>query len=272
MKSILLYADNGRAFESRFQVALDLARAHGGHITFLQATPLSGFIMMDPMGGSYIPPGLMEQMRADEEQLRQLVEARMVIEGMPWDWTAYDGDVTQAVISASRLADIIILSLDNAATRVHPHPLLSIADVAVETRCPVLAVPTTAKSLNTCGKVLVAWDGGHESANALRSALPVLQTAGSVHLVSVIEPRKAAGFPSVEASAYLSRHGIKSELIEREHGLLSIEETIENVAGEIGADMLVMGAFGHSRLRETLLGGVTRYFLKDSVIPLFLAH
>lgn len=272
MKSILLYADNGSAFESRFQAALDLARTHGGHITFIQATPLSGFIMMDPMGGSYIPSGMMEQVRADEERLRLLVEARMMIEGLPWDWTAYDGDVTQAVISASRLADVVVLSLDNSAANVRPHPLLSIADVAVDTRCPVLGVPTTAKSLNTCGKMLVAWDGGHESANALRSALPMLQSAGSVHLLSVVEPHKGAGFPSVEASAYLSRHGIKSELIERERGLLSIEETIENVAAEIGADLIVMGAFGHSRLRETLLGGVTRYFLRDSVIPLFLAH
>ena len=63
-----------------------------------------------------------------------------------------------------------------------------------------------------------------------------------------------------------------SELLERERGLLAIEEVIENVAGEIGADLLVMGAFGHSRLREVLLGGVTRYFLKDSSIPLLLAH
>lgn len=272
MKSILLYADGGKAFESRFQAALDLARSQSGHITFLQATPLSGYIVMDPMGGSYVPASMLEQLRADEERLRTLVETRMLIEGLPWDWTAYDGDVTQAVISASRLADVIVLSLENTARNVRPHPLLSIADVAVETRCPVLAVPTDAKSLDTSGKILVAWDGGHEAANALRLALPMLQQAASVHLVSIVEPKKAGGFPSTEANAYLSRHGVCSELIERERGLLSIEEVIENVAAEIGAGVIVMGAFGHSRLRETLLGGVTRYFLKDSSIPLLLAH
>jgi len=262
MKSILLYADGGAAFESRFQVALDLARSQSGHITFLQATPLSGFIVMDPMGGSYVPASMLEQLRADEDKLRTLVEARMKVEGMPWDWTAYDGDVTQAVISASRLADVIVLSLENTGRNVRPHPLLAIADVAVETRCPVLAV----------GKILVAWDGSHEAANALKQALPMLQQAQSVHLVSVVEPKKAGGFPSTEASEYLSRHGVRSELIERERGLLAIEEVIENVAAEIGADLLVMGAFGHSRLREVLLGGVTRYFLRDSNIPLLLAH
>jgi nucleotide-binding universal stress UspA family protein len=272
MKAILVYVDGGKAFESRFQAALDLARSQSAHITFLQATPLSGFIVMDPMGGSYVPAGMLEQLRADEARLQSLVEARMMIEGMPWDWTAYDGDATQAIISASRLADVIVLSLDNAARNVRPHPLITVADVAVETRCPVLAVPTDAKSLNTAGKILVAWDGGHESANALRLALPMLQQAASVHLVSIVEPKKAGGFPSTEADAYLSRHGVSSELIERERGLLSIEEVIENVAGEIGADLLVMGAFGHSRLRETLLGGVTRYFLKDSSIPLLVAH
>ncbi|WP_430387886.1 universal stress protein [Blastomonas fulva] len=272
MKSILLYADGGAAFESRFQVALDLARSQSGHVTFLQATPLSGFIVMDPMGGSYVPASMLEQLRADEDKLRTLVEARMKVEGMPWDWTAYDGDVTQAVISASRLADVIVLSLENTGRNVRPHPLLAIADVAVETRCPVLAVPTDAKSLHTGGKILVAWDGSHEAANALKQALPMLQQAASVHLVSVVEPKKAGGFPSTEASEYLSRHGVRSELIERERGLLAIEEVIENVAAEIGADLLVMGAFGHSRLREVLLGGVTRYFLRDSNIPLLLAH
>lgn len=272
MKSILVYADGGKAFESRLQAALDLARSQSGHITFLQATPLSGFIVMDPMGGSYVPAAMLEQLRKDEDRLRTLVEARMMIEGLPWDWIAYDGDVTQAIISASRLADVIVLSLESTARNIRPHPLLSIADVAVETRCPVLAVPTDAKSIYTSGKMLVAWDGGHESANALRLALPMLQQAGSVHLVSIIEPKKATGFPSTEANAYLSRHGVSSELIERERGLLAIEEVIENVAGEIGADLLVMGAFGHSRLRETLLGGVTRYFLKDSNIPLLIAH
>lgn len=272
MKSILLYADGGTAFESRFQVALDLARSQSGHITFLQATPLSGFIMMDPMGGSFVPAGMLAQLRADEEQLRTLIEARMKIEGLPWDWTAYDGDVTQAVISASRLADVIVLSLENSGRNIHPHPLLSIADVAVETRCPVLGVPTDARSLHTGGKMLMAWDGSHEAANALKLALPMLRMAQSVHLVSIVEPKKAGGFPSTEASEYLSRHGVGSELIERERGLLAIEEVIENVAGEIGADLLVMGAFGHSRLREVLLGGVTRYFLKDSNIPLLLAH
>ena len=70
MKSILVYADGGKAFESRLQVALDLARAQNGHITFLQATPLSGFIVMDPMGGSYVPAAMREQLRADEEKLR----------------------------------------------------------------------------------------------------------------------------------------------------------------------------------------------------------
>jgi nucleotide-binding universal stress UspA family protein len=272
MKSILLYADGGAAFESRFQVALDLARSQSGHITFLQATPLSGFIVMDPMGGSYVPASMLAQLRDDEDRLHNMVEARMKIEGMPWDWTAYDGDVTQAVISASRLADVIVLSLENTERNVRPHPLLAIADVAVETRCPVLAVPTDAKALYTAGKVLVAWDGSHESANAVKLALPLLLQAASVHLVTIVEPKKAGGFPSTEASEYLCRHGVSSELIERERGTLSIEEVIENVAAEIGADLLVMGAFGHSRLREVLLGGVTRYFLKDSKVPLLLAH
>lgn len=270
MKSILLYTDHGEAFESRFQAALDLARSQGGHLTFVQVTPFSAFVVMDPMGGSYVPAGTLERLRGEEATLRSKIEERMRGEDVPWDFTQFDGDPVESMVSASRLADVIVLSLGSKEAGVRPHPLLPIGSLATEARCPVLAVPADAKGLSGTGTIMVAWDGSHESANALRAALPLLRGAEAVHLVTVEE--KETAFPSTEASEYLSRHGVSSELHVRPRGSRSIEEALEQAATELKADLLVMGAYGHSRLRETLLGGVTKYFLDDAAVPLLLAH
>ncbi|WP_373488130.1 universal stress protein [Blastomonas sp.] len=270
MKSINVYADHGTAFESRLQAGLDLARSQSGHISFIQVTPYSAFMLMDPMGGSYVPNSTLEQLRVDEAKLRDLIETKMTGEDVTWDFIQYDGDVVQSMVSAARLADVMVLSLDNVEHGVRAHPLLGIDDLVVNSRCPVLAVPFAHKWLNTAGTILVAWDGGHEAANALRAALPMLKRADQVHLLTIAE--KPESFPSTAASAYLSRHGVSSELIARERGDVPIEQVIDHVAGEISADLIVMGAYGHSRLRELLLGGVTKYFLSDSNIPLLLAH
>ena len=105
---------------------------------------------------------------------------------------------------------------------------------------------------------------------AIRAAAPLLAKCGEVHLLSVRE--KQGGFPAPDALCYLSRHGVKAELHELDR-VGSIEETLAAGVARLQGDLLVMGAFGHSRLREFLFGGVTRYFLGNGVAPaLLLAH
>ena len=103
----------------------------------------------------------------------------------------------------------------------------------------------------------------------MRAALPFLQMASEVHLLTVRE--KDNTFPAADAARYLSRHDIHADSHEKERNG-SIAFTIEECAREIGAGVIVMGLFGHSRLRELLMGGVSRDMLDRSQIPLLLAH
>jgi nucleotide-binding universal stress UspA family protein len=117
--------------------------------------------------------------------------------------------------------------------------------------------------------MMVAWDGGHEGARAMRAAVPLLRMASAVHLVAVKNDDEP--FAGLEAASYLSRHDIHAEVheIKREGPAASV---IETTARDLGIGLIVMGLFGKSRLREMVLGGVSRAMLDHSKIPLLLAH
>ena len=125
-------------------------------------------------------------------------------------------------------------------------------------------------SFDISGNALVAWNGSAEAANALRLALPLLLHAAFVHIIEV--NGDAATLPSTEAATYLSRHGIKAELHEWPAKGRSVSDALLNAMSELDGCHLVMGAYGHSRLREFTLGGVTRELILSSSVPLLLAH
>jgi nucleotide-binding universal stress UspA family protein len=140
--------------------------------------------------------------------------------------------------------------------------------VAVAVGSAVLAIPDDS-SVDLDGKAMIAWNGSAESANALRRAVPLLAGAKSVHLITFGNSHNE--FPATEALDYLSQHDIHAELHEYPKEVV-VEEAIERVGEAMGASWIVMGAYGHNRIRETLFGGVTRYMLDSAHFPLFLAH
>lgn len=269
MKTVLLYANEDSGFESRFQAALDVARACDAHISCVQITPYDAFVMGDPFGGVYAIPTLMAEVRSAEVAHRARIERRLGAEGVPWDWTAWDGAPARVVLERARLVDLIVLSLagENAA---YDGPLWLAADVALDAPAPVLAMPPDSRALDCFGPVLVAWDGSPEAAHALRLALPLLAKASAVHLVTVADDE--TGFPTADASIYLARHGLNAELHNWPRDRRSTAEALQDAAAVLHARYLVMGAYGHSRLREAVLGGATRAMLRTSSVPLLLAR
>jgi nucleotide-binding universal stress UspA family protein len=122
------------------------------------------------------------------------------------------------------------------------------------------------------GKVLVAWDGGRAAARAVADALPLMQSA-EVEVVTLVGEKATAQPGSTEPLAqHLARHGVDARFTEIPHGQAPVERTVVEHARERGADLLVMGAFGRSSLREFLLGGVTDSILEKPPLPVFLAH
>jgi nucleotide-binding universal stress UspA family protein len=268
MKTILVHIDSDDGQEARLQAAFDLARAFGGHLHCLQVTPYSAYAMGDTGIGAYPVAALIEAIEAQRREERATVEARLRAEGLSWDWVSRDGDPAERLTEAARLADVVVLNSGpfEAAGGVR---LALTGDVAIHAPAPVVAVSPTSRGLAVTGAALIAWDGSQEAAQAVRAALPLLKMAESVDILTVAE--KPSDFRGRDAAAWLSRHGITAEVIERpDDG--GVEAVIRSVLAERRSAFLVQGAYGHSRLRQTLFGGVTRGLLTDAPVPLVLGH
>lgn len=259
MRSILCPVDRSDTLDDRVETALALARATGGHVTFQIATPFAQMAVWEPFGGAAISAVAINEARHLDEKLRSDLDARLARQDVAFDVIIDDCGRVEAAAAAARFADIAVATLDDPA----------LDEIVLSLRSPILAIPRGHPMLAFDAPVLVAWDGGHESANALRAAVPLLEKASAVHLLTVRE--KDGSFPAADAAAYLSRHGIHADLHEKDRNG-SVADTIQACARDVGAGLVVMGLFGHSRLRELLMGGVSREMLDRSQIPLLLAH
>ena len=269
MKSILLHIYDDDALESRLQAAFDLARAFNGHITCLHATPYEDYLATDPIVVAALPEEFSEKMYQLRSELRARIEARLEAEGVSWDWVHFDELMSTSLIRYSILSDVIIVSLGGPAILKHdPRPLA--AAVSVGARAPVLGVPPDLPALRLDKPAIIAWNASPEAAAALRAALPVLRAVPQVYLVEIEE--QLSPYPRDLAARYLSRHDIGVEVVQRGGIDDGVSAALEQAAQELGAGLMVMGAYGHSRLREYLLGGVTRDLIVRSKLPLLLAH
>lgn len=260
MRSILVYADHSPSMPARLETALSLARSNGGHVTVVVDTPISRFISMDPMGGSYVASDALREALEQDDSFADSIEKRLATEDVPFDVLRCEDEPVDALSAAARLADVIVVSQGCPFA----------GQLALTSRCPVLVVPAQKQLVVPLETVCIAWDGGDEAAVALRAAVGMLAGAAQVHVLTVAE--KPGGFPATDALRYLSRHGVKAELHELPRSG-STEEALAGAVARLNGDVLVMGAFGHSRMREYLFGGVTRYFLEVEGSPaLLLAH
>lgn len=262
---VLLHDDDGQV--ARLQAALDLVRATDGHLTCLDVAALPA-IAADPYSSDATVMLLADE-RARESRNLAEVTRRLEREDIAFDVKEVTGDFAPAIEAAAALADVIVV---NRAFDTFARSDLSAlaADLIVKSGKPVLAVPQDCPALRAGGKALVAWDGSPSCVAALQAAAPLLKVAESVILLQVDEAADEAS--AREAAAYLSRHGAHPLLrFERARGR-RIEEILLTEIKDRGSDYVVMGGFGHGRLREALFGGVTRQLLRESPVPLFIVH
>lgn len=271
MKSILLHVHDDDGQEARLQTALDLVRANEGHLTCVQTTSIDAYVGAAPFYGSaYLIESQIEDLRTQQAKERAELEERLGREGVSWDWVHAGIDSIQAIVDEARLADIVVMSRAIRATGRHG-ALPIVADVALYTRGPVLAVPDTQTGIDLTGPALVAWNGSAEAANALRAGLPFLRMASGVEVL-VIDGEDDDECSGEDACAFLSRHGIRAVLSQKACAEGTVADMVMQSAWERGASYVVMGAYGRSRIREYILGGVTRQMLEESRIPLLLSH
>lgn len=260
MRSILVQAGHDRQNSARLDTAMAIARASSGHVTLLIDTPLEPYVTTNPYGGTYVAREALEAAIAEDDALGRALEGRLAQDDVPFDVCKMEGPPLDAMLAAAKLADLIVISRDCGYA----------GDLAIEADCPVLVLGSAplAMPVNTA---CVAWNGGLQCARALRGASALLATCREVRVLTVGDAASGE-FPATDPVRYLAAHGVKAELTELPKGN-SVEETIAAEVARLGASLLVMGAYSHTRLREFVFGGVTRYFLGLADGPaLLLAH
>jgi nucleotide-binding universal stress UspA family protein len=207
-------------------------------------------------------------------ELRKATAAASRKVGIETEWRgsiAPANDELGIALTSAYCADLVVAGQADPELGMFSHS----ERLLFETGRPVLFVPFGSKAAKPPKTVLVAWKESRESARALFEALPLLKKAKTVEVI-LVDPRggpdQGTSHAGDAVAATLSRHGIKVDVQIAPDGGMPAGTVIQDRAAELGADMVVMGAYGHSRLREMILGGVTRQMLQLMKVPTFMAH
>ncbi len=272
MRSILLHIHDDDCLEARLQVALDLARQYDGHLTCLQAVPFEFGVPGDIYGT--MAAQVAAEYRKIAKELRDRLEAQLAGEDVIWEWVDCNGSAAIQLPRYAPINDLLVLGAHNPVGK-YKRPAMLVSELVSQIRAPILVVPPKTNSFALDVPAMVAWNGSSEGAHALRAAMPMLSRATRVHILTVEEKRDADRYdlPSTGAAKYLARHGIEAEIVDLPHEApASIAEILVDAAKIRKGGYVVMGAYGHSRFRESVLGGVTREMLSDPELPLLLSH
>jgi nucleotide-binding universal stress UspA family protein len=277
-KTIVVHLDNSKACDQRVGVALTLAAREDAHLVGLylgMEVSIPGFVI------AQMPPETRELQHRSLKQ--EAVKARTKFEQAA-KRAGLNVEVRQEFATAenmseilalhARYADLLILSqFDPDSERGLPDYVLE--DTLLTAGRPVLVIPYIGAGKNFGRRVMVAWDAGREAARAVRDAMPLLQAAETVTIVAV-NAKSGIGDhgdePGADIALMLARHGVKAEaehLVSRE---VSTSDSLLSRLSDKNADLLVMGAYGHPRLREVILGGVTRHLLEHMTVPVLMSH
>jgi len=273
-KTILVHCDATRGAEGRLKIAVDIARQHGAHLIGLHVrqpfqAPMftDASVAMDALYASYE-----ETARSDEAASSATFQKVTGGAGGSSEWRTVSGMTDECLIEVGRYADLVVLGqYDPEAVPATPSDLVE--RVAMATERPALIVPYIGAAKMPGGNVMVCWNSSRESVRAVTAALPVLKTALKVTLL-MIDPQKTSSGsePGVEIAKWLSRHGVNAVLQHDSADGSDVGGVILSRAADRDVDLIVMGIYGHSRVREMVLGGASRTLLATMTVPLLVAH
>ena len=272
-KTIVVHVDDSSAMASRLQAAAQLANLHSAHLVGSAATGLSWPSYALLTGSMAVTPidefdAICVSARAS---LRDFAEAarRLGVESV--EERLVEDEYRHALLLQSRYADLVVTSQDTGARdSVRGLPQY----VALHGARPVLAVPPGYAGAPMNEEIVVGWDGSLQAVRAIAAALPLLAGAASVRLVLVNAARESGlhgDEPGADIALYLARHGVRVDVV-LEQTTGPVGEALLGIAQRYKAGLLVTGAFGHSRYRELVMGGVTRVLLERSTVPVLVAH
>lgn len=276
-KTILVHVDQSPHSADRIRVAAQIALAENAHLVGTALTGLSPFVFsvsgLDPK----VPPLLLsfDLLRQEANRALDAFEAQVRPMGVAsFERRLIEDEPGAGLSLQARYCDLVVIGQsdpDEVPQRQRPdfpeYVLLNCAR-------PVLIVPARLKAEQVGKRVTVAWNGGMEETRAIAGALPLLRRAEHVDVV-VFNPDSAGDLhgaqPGADIGLHLARHGVKIE-VHHQKSAADIGKALLSLAMDAGSDLIVMGAYGHSRFREILLGGATRTVLSWTDIPLLMSH
>ena len=276
-KNILVHLSEKRASDNAVEAALSIAQNHGSRVIGLFAgLPYD----MPQYISAQLPAEIVNAYRTNtREQADKLIavfekkcaDIDVKCESRTGDWN----DLIERVICThARYADLVVIGQpdpenDGGYTR-------DAADyIVLNAGSPVLLVPTRTATHGFGGDVLVAWDGRANAARAIRDAMPMLEKAKKVKVLAV-DPKPGrhglGDLPGADIAHHLSTHGVVAEADHVTSGNIDIGDVLLNEAADMGADLIISGGYGHSRLGELILGGVTDTLMKKMTVPVLMSH
>jgi nucleotide-binding universal stress UspA family protein len=276
-KNLLVHVDDSKACAERVRAAIDLAIAHEAHLTGVYVI---GDLPPETFESSYLLPEMREMLQQEggtraEAALARFAEAAKRNEisfETRTDRGLYTA-VADALVIHARYADVVILGQADPDDGGGPRDLPEA--VTLGSGRPSLVIPYIGPQATLGQRVTVAWDASREATRAVNDALPILTRAQAVNVVAVNPRETPFGHgeqPGADIAVHLARHGIKVDVQIIESREVDVANIILSHIADQSSDLLVMGAYGHSRLRQLVLGGVTRTILHDMTVPVLMAH
>lgn len=283
LKDILVHLDATPRSLARLGVAAGLAARHGAHLTGLYVDDLpppevlygypAGFMRL------YHSDELIATLRARRREEAAGIEAafndRLRRDGLPGEWRLVEGETSEMVALHGRYADLVIMGQrEPDGAEFDRTPDLEVTTLMGAGR-PLLMVPYAGDFDGLGQHVLIGWNATPEAARAVNDALPLLEAAEKVTVLSINPRRGVRGdgdVPAADIALHLARHGIAADAAHTVATDISEGDALLSYAADISADLLVCGMYGHSRLRELAFGGVTRSLLTEMTLPVLLSR
>jgi nucleotide-binding universal stress UspA family protein len=277
-KDLLVVLDSATDARGRIELAATLAERFAAHLVGLYPIPSpelprsAGYADLAPLEPMYRE--WRARMLEQAETVREAFEHQAQLRGVKTEWRAVaEGREADPALHA-RYADLTILGqLDpdnDEMAMIRPHP----ERVALASGRPILVTPY-AGHFEKLARVLIAWNASREAARAVADAMPLLAAADAVTVMAV-DPQPGhdghGELPGAAVALHLARHGVTAQIERTVSAEVPIGEVLLSRAADLGADLLVMGAYGHSRMRELLLGGATRSILASMTLPVLMSH
>ena len=226
---------------------------------------------------AYVFQEAIDRAMAAAEALETEIRAELAPEDIRWSVesaVAQMGGVSTLIAMRARFADLVVL-MKPYGPKAAPDAEAALEAALFEGGAPVLVLPQGNVAVEGLGKrILVAWNQSDEALHAIRRALPVLKAAEAVE-IAIVDPSPYSpegSDPGGKLCQMLTRHGVKADIAVLAKTLPTVTEVLNRRAAESGADMLVMGAYSKSRLREAIMGGATRHMLERATLPVLMAR